>query len=79
MPHLAHRRVFVTTGELVLAGELIGVLAISSRSSAACLGAGEGADAHGVCDIDPCEPANIIFLGALEFTQAAPHSFCLKE
>ena len=75
MPHLGH------VIALVIIEVMAGVLAISSRSSAGCLGAGEGAgaDAHGVCDIDPSEPANIIFLGALEFTQAAPHSFCLKE
>ena len=83
MPHLGHAIVLVIAeviaGVLVLTDVAIGVLATSSHSAGACVVTGEGADMHTVCDIDPDEPANIIFFCALELTQAAPQRFCLNE
>ena len=38
-----------------------------------------GADVHTVCDIDPDVPVNARDFVALELTQAAPQSFCLKD
>ena len=41
---------------------------------------GVGADVHSiVCDIDPGEPENMSFLLALDWPQAVPQSFCLKD
>ena len=34
---------------------------------------------HTVCDIDPDEKANMKFLLAFEWTQAAPQRFCLND
>ena len=78
--------------EVVMAGVLIDVgirvLTISSRSGIdrrddayrpSCVVTDVGAAVHTVVAIDPDVPPNARPFVAFELTQAAPHSFCLKE
>ena len=41
--------------------------------------AGLVSDVHTVFDIDPNEPSNMPVLIAIEWTQPAPHRFCVKD
>ena len=90
VPHLGHVIVLVivdvTAG--VLTDVVIDVLTISSRSDNGrrdtywCVGSvvtDVGAGVHTICDIDPDVPSNMRVFGALEWTQKAPQSFCLKD
>ena len=86
VPHFGHVLVFVIVG--MTDGVLIVVLVMSSRSGfgrrdtygrvpcvlvIACF-----AEVHTICDNDPDEPSNMSVLLALDRTQAAPQSACLK-
>ena len=56
------------------------VRAMSSRSGIGRRDTGELVVCmHTVLDIDPDEPENIAVLFALEYTQAAPQSWCLNN